>query len=74
MKNLTKPITLWLGALIVVATALLVFEADLFWKIQQHNVFLNTSEFFQQTMAMPGGFCSIWHHSLPSIPIIPGWA
>jgi len=37
---------------------MLSFEADLLWKVQQHNVFLNTSLFFHQMMAMPGGMLS----------------
>lgn len=44
--------------LIAVATVLLFFESDLLWKVQQHNVFLTTSLFFQQMMAMPGGMLS----------------
>ncbi len=57
MKKL-KPIALWLTILIAVASALLFFEADLLWKVQQHNVFLNTSLFFQQMMLLPGGMLS----------------
>ena len=58
MKRLLKPIALWLATLIVVAAVLLFFEADLLWKVQQHNVFLNTSAFFHQMMAVPGGMLS----------------
>ena len=58
MKRLLKPITLWLTALLVIAAALLFFEADLLWKVQQHNVFLDTSLFFHQMMAVPGGMLS----------------
>ena len=54
MKKL-QPIALWLVTLIAVATVLLFFEADLLWKIQQHNIFLHTSLFFQQMIAVPGG-------------------
>ena len=49
---------LWLGALLVGAFALLYFEADLLWKVQQHNVFLNTTLFFKQQMVVPGGMLS----------------
>jgi hypothetical protein len=45
-------------SLIAVATVLLVCEADLLWKVQQHNVFLNTSAFFHQMMSVPGGMLS----------------
>ncbi len=58
MKRLLKPITLWLVALIAMATALLFFESDLLWKVQQHNVFLDTSLFFHQMMTVPGGMLS----------------
>ena len=57
MKKL-KSVALWVGALIVVAFALLHFEADLLWKVQQHNVFLNSSLYFQQQMVVPGGMLS----------------
>ena len=57
MKKL-KPIALWVGALLVVAFALLYFEADLLWKVQQHNVFLDSSLFFRQQMVVPGGMLS----------------
>ncbi len=49
---------LWLGVLLVGAFALLYFEADLLWKVQQHNVFLNTTLFFKQQMVVPGGMLS----------------
>ena len=58
MKRLIKPTALWLLTLTVLAIIMLSFEADLLWKVQQHNVFLNTSLFFNQTMAMPGGMLS----------------
>ena len=58
MKRLFKPIALWVVALIAVAAALLFYESDLLWKVQQHNVFLNTSLFFHQMMTVPGGMLS----------------
>ena len=58
MMKILKPITLWLATLIVVASALLFYESDLLWKVQQHNVFLNTALFFRQMMAVPGGMLS----------------
>ncbi|MBR7055347.1 MAG: hypothetical protein IKI26_11405 [Prevotella sp.] len=57
MKKL-RPIALWVGVLAVVAFVLLYVEADLLWKVQQHNVFLNTSLFFHQQMVAPGGMLS----------------
>lgn len=58
MKKNLKPIALWLATLIVVAFDVLYFEADLLWKVQQHNIFLNTTMFFRQMMTVPGGMLS----------------
>ena len=58
MKKIQKPIALWLATLVVVAFVLLFYEADLLWKVQQHNVFLHTSLFFQKMMTVPGGMLS----------------
>lgn len=52
------PWALWLSALLMGAFALLYSEADLLWKVQQHNVFLNTALFFKQQMVVPGGMLS----------------
>lgn len=57
MKKL-KSIAMWIAALAVVAFVLLYYEADMLWKVQQHNVFLNTSLFFHQQMVVPGGMLS----------------
>ena len=42
----------------VAAFALLYYESDLLWKVQQHNVFLNSTLFFKQQMVVPGGMLS----------------
>ena len=52
------PIALWLGVLFAVAFALLFYESDLLWKVQQHNVFLYSALFFKQMMLVPGGLLS----------------
>jgi hypothetical protein len=57
MKRI-KHILLWLGALLAVALAMLVFEADLLWKVQQYNLFLYTASFFHEQMLVPGGLLS----------------
>lgn len=57
MKKL-KPIAMWITALFAVAFVLLYYEADLLWKVQQHNVFFSTSLFFKQQMVVPGGLLS----------------
>ena len=51
-------ITTWLVALLLVAGFLLFFEADLLWKLQEQNLFLNTSLFFSERMLVPGGLLS----------------
>ena len=52
------PVALWIGALVAVAFVLLYVEADLLWKVQQHNVFLSSALFFKQQMVVPGGMLS----------------
>ena len=44
--------------LLVVAVAMLVWERDLLWKVQQLNLFLYTSDFFKEQMVVPGGMLS----------------
>ena len=48
-------IAVWLLALVAIACALLVYENDLLWKVQEMNLFLNTSLFFKQQMVASGG-------------------
>ena len=42
----------------MVAGALLFFEDDLLWKLQERNLFLDTSLFFDEQMVVPGGLLS----------------
>lgn len=76
-----KVIALWLGALLVVAFALLFFEADMLWKVQQQNTFLYSSLYFKQMMISPGGML-LWlggfftqHFFYPwlGVVLICGW-
>ena len=39
------PFLPWIGALLLIAVALLCFESDLLWKVQQYNLFLDPSLF-----------------------------
>ena len=57
MKKLTY-IVLWLSALVVIACALLLYESNLLWKMQEMNLFLCTSMFFHEQMLVPGGLLS----------------
>ena len=52
------PISISLVALLIMAVALLFFESDLLWKLQERNLFLNTSLFFDEQMVVPGGLLS----------------
>ena len=52
------PISICLAALLVVAGALLFFEGDLLWKLQERNLFLDTSLFFDEQTVVPGGLLS----------------
>ena len=57
MKRI-KPLALWLGALLVIAIALIIVESDLLWKIQQYDLFLFSTLFFKQQMVVSGGMLS----------------
>lgn len=71
----------WLGALLLIAIALLTFESDLLWKVQQYNLFLDTSLFFSQMMVEPGGFLSyvscfftqFFFHPWLGVLLLCGW-
>ena len=52
------PLTTWLVALLIIAGALLMFESDYLWKLQDQNLFLNTKLFFNEQMVVPGGLLS----------------
>ena len=52
------PIAIWLVALLATAGALLYLESDFLWKVQEQNLFLKTSLFFNERMVVPGGFLS----------------
>ena len=58
MTKRLSTIALWLGVLMAAAFALLYFEADLLWKVQQHNAFFGSTLFFKQMMVVPGGLLS----------------
>ena len=54
-------IAVWLLALVAIACALLVYENDLLWKVQEMNLFLNTSisvRFSHSSSIIPWWVCS----------------
>ena len=49
------PIAIWMGALAMIAGALLLFESDLLWKVQEKNLFLCSTLFLKEQLVVPGG-------------------
>ena len=48
-------ISVWIVALVVIAGAMLLFESDQLWKIQEKNLFLCSMLFFKEQLVVPGG-------------------
>jgi len=46
---------LWITVLAAIACGLLVYESHFLWKVQELNLFLQTSLFFKQQMVVPAG-------------------
>ena len=46
---------IWLVALGVIAAALLIFESDQLWKVQEKNLFLCSTLFLKEQLVVPGG-------------------
>jgi hypothetical protein len=57
IKKFIAPIV-WLTALAVIAGALLVFESDQLWKVQEKNLFLCSVLFLKEQLVVPGGLLS----------------
>ena len=55
MKQKHLAIAIWLLALVVIAGALLLFESDQLWKVQQKNLFLCSTWYFKDQLVVPGG-------------------
>lgn len=55
MKIKLNYIIIWVVALAAIACALLLTESDFLWKMQEMNLFQQTSLFFKQQMVQPGG-------------------
>lgn len=76
-----EPLLLWAGALLVIATVLLSVESDLLWKTQQNSLFLHSSLFFKQTMAVSGGllsylgafFTQFFYYPWVGVVMLCGW-
>ena len=55
IKQKHLAIAIWLVALVVVAGALLLFESDQLWKVQQKNLFLCSTLYLKEQLVVPGG-------------------
>ena len=55
MKQKYYAIAIWLGALAVIAGALLLFESDQLWKVQEKNLFLCSMLYLKEQLVVPGG-------------------
>ena len=68
-------------AVVIIASLLLIFEADLLWKTQETNLFLNSKIFFKEMMVEPGGFLSwvsayftqYFFHPWVGVLLLCGW-
>ena len=80
MKKLSF-IAVWLLALVAIACALLVYENDLLWKVQEMNLFLNTPLYFKQQMVVSGGmltyigtfFTQFLYHPTVGVLLLCAW-
>ena len=80
MKKLSF-IAVWLLALVAIACALLVYEKDFLWRVQEMNLFLNTSLYFKQQMVASGGlltyastfFTQFLHHPTLGVLLLCAW-
>ena len=68
-------------ALAVIAWALLAFEDNLLWKVQELNLFMDTRLFFEQQLVVPGGlltwlgtfFTEFFYHTWLGVLMLCGW-
>ena len=76
-----KYATIWIVVLVAIACGLLVYESHYLWKIQELNLFLQTSLFFKQQMVVPAGmltyvgtwFTQFLYHPLVGVTMLCGW-
>ena len=56
MKQKHFALAIWLVALVVIAGALLIYESDQLWKVQEKNLFLCSMLYLKEQLVVPGGF------------------
>ncbi len=68
-------------ALIAIAAALMAYDADILFRVQELNLFLSTPLFFEQQMVVPGGFLTwagtyftqYFYHPLAGVILLCLW-
>ena len=71
----------WIVALAAIACGLLIYESDLLWKVQELNLFMNTSLFFRQQMVVPAGILTyagtwltqLFYYPWLGVTVLSGW-
>ena len=83
MKNFSNipSFTLPVLALVAIACLLLSFESDFLWKLQEEDLFLNSTLFFKEKMVEPGGlltwisswFTQFFFHPWVGVVLLCAW-
>jgi hypothetical protein len=55
LKQKYLALAIWLVALAAIAGAMLIFESDQLWKVQEKNLFLCSMLYLKEQMVVPGG-------------------
>ena len=55
LKQKYLALAIWLVALVAIAGALLIFESDQLWKVQEKNLFLCSMLYLKEQIVVPGG-------------------
>lgn len=81
LKLYMKYVIFWIAALAAMACGLLVSESHYLWKVQELNLFLDTSLFFKQQMVVPAGmltyvgtwFTQLFYYPWLGVTVLCGW-
>ena len=81
MKQKHLTIIIWIVALAIIAGAMLFFESDQLWKIQEKNLFLCSTLFLKEQLVVPGGlltwvgmwFTQFLYHPWLGVLLLCGW-
>lgn len=81
MKQKHWALAIWMVALVVIAGALLIFESDQLWKVQEKNLFLCSTLFLKEQIVVPGGlltwvgtwFTQFLYYPWMGVLLICGW-